>query len=333
MSTKRFPRTYDEYYEAMRKAKEKAASIPHVEDLAFEEATLNHLNTFLPLFVASKSGLKTMLALQTTATSAKDEAFDVTAIFISHFFQSFNNGIVRKMFPATHRNFYGLDVNETRVPNLFSEADVNKWADEIRTGEPARIAAGGVPMAMPTAAQVEAEYQKYAALKLAQTGHKDAYDSGQETLHNMLSEARTLIQDIWAAIEYKFRHETISSLRRKAREYGIVYVDDSGNVIEDEPNVPLTGTVAPQTSAIIMQGGFDVNSMVIATNKGLVILKLYSAAKADDKVPDTTVDLAPGEQKEVWASELGADTNTFFMVYNPDETIAGSWEVEMGEEE
>jgi hypothetical protein len=110
-----------------------------------------------------------------------------------------------------------------------------------------------------------------------------------------------------------------------------VYVNEKGEVVVDEPNAPLTGTVAPKTSVTIMQGGFDVNSMVIATNKGLVLLKLYSAAKADDKVPSTTVDLAPGEQKEVWASELGADTNTFFMVYNPDETKEGSWEVEMGE--
>lgn len=332
MPKRQFPRTYDEYSEALHKAQDKAASVPRIEDLAFDEETLIHLNTFLPLFDAKKAGLKTLLANQTTATSAKEAAFDVAVIFVSHFIQSFNMGIVRKMFPVTHRNFYGLDVNSSRVPNLFSEGDLNKWAGEIKSGEAARVAAGGTPMAMPTAAQVEAEYQRYKALKISQSGLKDSYDTGQEELRAMLREARTLVQDIWDAVEYKFRREEISSLRRKAREYGIVYVDDQGEVIGDEPTGPLTGTVAPKTSAIIMQGGFDVNTMVLATNKGPVLLKLYSAAKADDVVPSTTVDIAPGEQKEVWATELGADTNTFFMVYNPDETITGSWEVEIGNE-
>jgi hypothetical protein len=333
MPTKRFPRTYDEYAEALHKAQDKANSIARIEDLAFDQETLTHLNTFLPLFDAKKASLKTALANQTTATRAKEEAFDVVAIFISHFIQSFNMGIVRKMFPETHRNFYGLDVSSSRVPDLYKEADLDKWSAEIETGEAARVAAGGAPMAMPTAAQVKAEYQRYKTLKLSQSELKDAYDTGQEDLQAMMREARALVKDIHAAVEYKFHREPISSLRRKAREYGIVYIDDEGKVIDDEPTGPLTGTVAPKTSAIIMQGGFDVNSMFIATNKGPVILKLYSAAKADDAVPSTTVDLAPGEQKEVWASELGADTNTFFMVYNPDETKEGSWEVTEGEEE
>jgi hypothetical protein len=331
MATKRFPRTIDEYLESLRKAKEKAASIPHVEDLAFDEDTLNHLNTFFPLFEASKSSLKTALAKQTAATKAKAEAFDWVAIFISHYFQSFNNGIVRKLFKDTDRPFYGLDVNDSRVPNLFSEADLSKWAGEIKSGEAARVANGGAPMAMPTAAQVEAEYQKYAALKITQTGLKDAYDVGQENLHDMLREARTLVQDIQDAVEYKFRREEISSLRRKAREYGIVYIDDNGEVISDEPAAPLTGTVAPKTSATIMKGGYDINSLFKVTNKGPVLLKLYSAANAGDAVPSTTVDIAPGQQLDVWATELGAESNTFFMVYNPDETVAGSWEVEVGE--
>ncbi len=71
---------------------------PRIEDLAFDQETLTHLTTFLPLFDAQKVSLKVALANQTTATKAKDEAFDVVAIFISHFIQSFNMGIVRKMF-------------------------------------------------------------------------------------------------------------------------------------------------------------------------------------------------------------------------------------------
>ena len=39
------------------------------------------------------------------------------------------------------------------------------------------------------------------------------------------------------------------------------------------------------------------------------------------------VRIDPGTQKDVWVSELGADSNTYLMIYNPSTTTEGSWEI------
>jgi hypothetical protein len=41
--------------------------------------------------------------------------------------------------------------------------------------------------------------------------------------------------------------------------------------------------------------------------------------------------LVKRSKKENYASELGAEGNTFLMVYNPDENNEGSYEVVVGE--
>ena len=56
-------------------------------------------------------------------------------------------------------------------------------------------------------------------------------------------------------------------------------------------------------------------------------LKFYTANMPDDVVPGNSLELAPGEEDDVTASELGADGNLFLMVYNAHATIAGSYEV------
>ena len=44
-----------------------------------------------------------------------------------------------------------------------------------------------------------------------------------------------LILDIWDQVEFFFRKDEASSKRRKAREWGVVYVNDEGEEEEPEP--------------------------------------------------------------------------------------------------
>ena len=48
-----------------------------------------------------------------------------------------------------------------------------------------------------------------------------------------------LIKDLWDTIEFNLRNEEASSLRRKAREWGVVYDDD------DEAELPPTTPTPP----------------------------------------------------------------------------------------
>lgn len=93
-----------------------------------------------------------------------------------------------------------------------------------------------------------------------------------------------------------------------------------------EPDI-LAEAVAPLTRSIILHGGFDANTLFHIVNTGSVILKFYTANMADDVVPSNALELAPGEEDDVTAAELGADGNLFLMVYNANAAIAGSYAV------
>jgi hypothetical protein len=96
----------------------------------------------------------------------------------------------------------------------------------------------------------------------------------------------------------------------------------NGNITPPEP---ITGSVASKGKAMILEGGFDANSSFDILNTGGTSLKFYTTKLPDDPVPGSAMELLPGEQADVYASELGASGNLFLMVYNPDELKEGSY--------
>lgn len=101
-----------------------------------------------------------------------------------------------------------------------------------------------------------------------------------------------------------------------------------------EPSEPevYAEVVAPVSSVVILHGGFDANTMFHFVNTGSVNLKFYTANMPEDVVPTNALELAPGEEDEILASDLGAGTNLFLMVHNGNTTITGSYEVSISEE-
>jgi hypothetical protein len=99
----------------------------------------------------------------------------------------------------------------------------------------------------------------------------------------------------------------------------------STNGGEPEPEV-LSDVVAPHSSETIMEGGFDAATVFRIVNSGSVTIRFYTTHLPSDLVPPVTVELAPGEEDEVAASELGAEGNLFFMAFNDSDT-PGSYEI------
>ena len=61
-----------------------------------------------------------------------------------------------------------------------------------------------------------------------------AFDLAQEAVADQRPAVDDLIKDLWDTIEFNLRNEEASSLRRKAREWGVVY-DEAD---EAEPPTP-----------------------------------------------------------------------------------------------
>ena len=93
-----------------------------------------------------------------------------------------------------------------------------------------------VSTAASTAVEVQAELTQCRTLCDDRSAKKDAFDKEQEDVEAMRDQVDGLIRDIWDEVEFAFRREEPSSLRRKAREYGVYYVTRRDE--EPEPEAP-----------------------------------------------------------------------------------------------
>jgi len=235
------PETDAQRTQALGAAKTKSDAVTAAGGtLAFSAGTLARLNTFLPGFITEMAERGSARTGQTAASAAADPARSETRMYISHFFQVFNLGVDRGVYPATDRGHYQLPVNSDKLPTLTSDDDLLQWANNINVGEANRVAAGGAAMVNPSAAEVDAKFTALQPLLANLTTAKDTYDSEQEDVAALREEADDIIADIWDEVLFTFRKDDAPSMRRKAREYGVVY--------------RLTPTEEPSPSEFSVQG-------------------------------------------------------------------------------
>ena len=193
-------------------------------DVVLTPNTVTRLDTTQPLFKQKMQERGNALQSQSDATAAKNAAQAKAKMYISHFIQGFNNGADRDYFPKSHRAFYQLDVSSNSVPPMNTEAEITLWGDNLIDGDAERITAGGAAMSVPSIAEVTTEVNLFKTLNADQSTAKDAYDNAQEAVSDMRPEVDSLILRIWDEVETAFNDEPIESKRRKAREWGVVYV-------------------------------------------------------------------------------------------------------------
>ena len=237
MPFRKLPNTDESRLQALQTAFDKAASTP-AGQLAFSAATKARLDAEFPVFRTEMNERGVALAGQTTATEAQDTQEARVRIWTSHFYQNLNMGIERDLIPAGARAFYQLDVSQTALPRISSEADLILWAGRVVSGEAARIAAGGVALPYPPATEVATELNLYQSLRSVQSTKKDAFDAKSEDVEALRAPIDALILDLWDEVEFTFRHESASSLRNKAREYGVYYATRPGESSDTPPPPP-----------------------------------------------------------------------------------------------
>jgi hypothetical protein len=202
---------------------------------------------------------------QLGATGESTVAFNLARQMISHFVQTLNLAIDRHTFPPAARGFYQLDGNQAKLPTLTSEEDVMTWGDRLKEGEPARVAAGGAPITFPSIAEVNTAFDDFVAKRQTQDGVGDLQDNKEEAVAALRPSVDLLIKDMWDETEFKFRHQSPSSMRGKARGWGVVYISRPGEVgdaLPGQAEVLLdavgTGTYTVTISATGTEVVFDV---------------------------------------------------------------------------
>ena len=237
MPFRQLPNTDEGRAKALKNAKEKANNTDPTQ-WAISTETKDRVDAFLPDWEQELAERGEALSGQTEASKTEDEAMGKAHTYMSHFWQVFNFGIERENYSASDRAYYQAPVNNSEIPWTFTESEILVWGKRLIDGEAARIAAGGVAMVNPTIDEVIVKYNAYVAAHNAQSTAKDEYDKEQEDVETKRPEADDLILDVWDEVEFTFRKDDPPSKRRKAREWGVVYVSRPGEEPENGEEPP-----------------------------------------------------------------------------------------------
>ena len=78
-------------------------------------------------------------------------------LYLSHFIQVLNLAVIRSEIRLSHKEYYGLDAQNS-LPDLSSEQALVEWGRKVIEGENRRISQGGIPIYNPTIAKVKVHY-------------------------------------------------------------------------------------------------------------------------------------------------------------------------------
>jgi hypothetical protein len=185
----------------------------------------------------------------------------------------------------------------------------------------------------PSLATLQAEigtfYDEILAIRNVQQGTEQTVSQASDNLEQARIELTKMMYSNLGFLMYKY-YENPSEVEGF---FDLSLLRSSATVNGNIPPEPLTGTVEKESTATIMEGGFDSNTLFHIINTGGTSLKFYTAKLPSDPVPGSAIELVPGEETDVYASELGAETNLFLMAFNPDLVNAGEYSVMIVEDE
>jgi hypothetical protein len=225
MSTisRRLPQTNARRKQALEKAAQKQAS-PGPNGSCITPATATRLATIQPTYTAAYNARAQRQAEGIVSTKTKDAALQTLRLVCKHFIGVFNYGVERGKYQASERTYFGIAENDSNLPNLSTEANVENLAKMITDNDAARVTAGGAPMANPDTAEVLAALNAYTPLAQAHSNAQDALDNAQELLEDANSAVDAVVKKIWDEVETFYNEETPESQRDNAREWGVQYV-------------------------------------------------------------------------------------------------------------
>ncbi len=186
--------------------------------------------------------LKTMATAQVVTTKADAE------LYIRHFIMVYNLGVDRTIYTKPQRIFFHLDKDSDKLPDVGSTENIILWGKRIVNGDAKRVAAGGAPMANPSAAEVDEKLRAFINASNNQSLKTSVWKDTLQVLVRLRKEAKVVIKKIWDETETFYSELPPPAMRDKGRLWGIVYKSDTEMtinllVINNVTNLPIQGAV------------------------------------------------------------------------------------------
>jgi hypothetical protein len=208
---------------ALKTAQSKGAQLPPLE-LAFSQKLLFDIKAFVPQYEQAIQQYQFSRDRQAKFGKSLSEHFKLSRMYLSHFLQVVNMAITRGELKPDVRDFYGLDRETKAIPDINTEQQLLEWGKKVIQGEDKRMSQGGSRVFNPTIAMVKMRFEKF---QENYDFHKDLLKTSQKMHEKVTDERETadqLIVKIWNEVEASFNNLEPDQKRKKASEYGVVYI-------------------------------------------------------------------------------------------------------------
>jgi hypothetical protein len=216
----------------MRTIAKRLPTVPENE-LPFPAPVIDHLLAFLPAYEELTNEVKKAMALQTEATAAVRPLLRTARIWVGQGYQNIVDAVTRGALPRATLSAYGLTLSAQGARMRRGEQYVITAAERLRSAEEYRVSIGGQPMAFPSLAEIMAHVDAFRTANLLQSERKFALSDAQRNLRQANAEAKKLVLRLWNTIETAYDTGDRPSMRRKAREWGVIYSIAKGEKAEE----------------------------------------------------------------------------------------------------
>lgn len=144
--------------------------------------------------------------------------------FCNSYVKSLDNGIKQGIFPVADRTFFGLDVDNTRLPKLTTDEELVDFSDLVITGDAARVAEGGVAMSLPTIAEFVAIQSVAKPIIVAVSNTKSTLTDKKVYLNSLNYDTDDCIVHVWNDAETNFSKYAPPAKRAACRPWSVRYI-------------------------------------------------------------------------------------------------------------
>ncbi len=227
MPYRRLPQSILARLSAMRSCKELNDITPPA-DSPLTSGTATNLGTGYPIYLNALNASSSAKTNQTQQSALVVPLRDSARLWVGHGFQALINACQRGSFPNSVKNLYGLALDAKAMPDMGTEQAILDAALAYETGETARTLAGGAAITFPSLMDITGAVTAFRNANLQQSVLKNTYDTAQEAVNALNPDADKLILRMWNEIETAFDTGDKPSMRRRAREFGVVYIPSPG---------------------------------------------------------------------------------------------------------
>jgi len=224
MPYRRLPNTDQARLRALGAALKTSIAAAENSSAACSEETITSIQSILHKFQNAMTNLSSARTQQVQKNKEFVEVSKKARLYVSHFIQVINFGILRGELKGEVLDFYQLSKYGGNLPPLTSDKNLFDWGKKIIDGDLQRIMKGGSPIYNPSIALVKVNYEKFAEAYRFQK----ILNSNTERMSKIVADLRIVADKVilqtWNEVEKYFEDLSESDRRESAKEYGLVYI-------------------------------------------------------------------------------------------------------------